>query len=121
MNVNKVLILGSKGQIGAYLTDYINEHVSNADGEKMRVLEYDMAIDPSMDLRIPNEPQLNEMMYEADFVFFLAFDVGGSRYLKYRQHSYEYIDNNMLLMHNTFNALRAHDKPFIFASSQMSN
>jgi len=54
-------------------------------------------------------------------VYFLAFDVGGSRYLAQYQDTFEFIDNNTALMLNTFRALQQHQKPFLFASSQMSN
>jgi nucleoside-diphosphate-sugar epimerase len=56
-----------------------------------------------------------------DFVVFLAFDVGGSRYLKTYQHSYDFISNNVKIMNTGFEALKKLDKPFIFASSQMAN
>ena len=58
---------------------------------------------------------------ESDFVFFLAFDVGGSRYLKKYQHTFDFVNNNTRLMANAFGLLEQYDKPFIFASSQMSN
>ena len=57
----------------------------------------------------------------ADFVFFLAFDVGGSRYLKKYQHTFEFINNNARMMANTFRLLDKYKKRFVFASSQMSN
>ena len=60
-------------------------------------------------------------MHESDFVMFMAFDVGGSRYLKTYQHTYEFVSNNVKLMDNAFDALKETKKPFIFASSQMSN
>jgi nucleoside-diphosphate-sugar epimerase len=59
-------------------------------------------------------------MSQCDFVFFLAFDVGGSRYLKKYQQTFDFIHNNMRLMTNTFECLKETGKPFIFASSQMS-
>lgn len=52
---------------------------------------------------------------------FLAFDVGGSRYLKKYQHTYEFIENNTKLIINTFETIKKFNKPFIFASSQMAN
>ena len=55
------------------------------------------------------------------FVFFLAFDVGGSRYLKKYQHTFDFINNNTHLMAQAFDALNKYNKPFVFASSQMSN
>jgi nucleoside-diphosphate-sugar epimerase len=56
-----------------------------------------------------------------DFVFFLAFDVGGSKYLEVFQKTPEFISNNLRLMENTFTELRVSGKPFVFASTQMSN
>ena len=68
----------------------------------------------------PNTVVENAIQY-ADFVFFLAFDVGGSRYLKKYQHTFEFVNNNTRMMANTFRLLGKHKKRFIFASSQMSN
>ncbi len=62
----------------------------------------------------------NAIQY-ADFVFFLAFDVGGSRYLKKYQHTFDFVNNNTRMMANTFKLLKKFNKRFIFASSQMSN
>ena len=58
---------------------------------------------------------------ECDFVFFLAFDVGGSHYLKKYQHTYKFINNNTRIMANVFGYLETYKVPFVFASSQMSN
>ena len=58
---------------------------------------------------------------KSDFVFFLAFDVGGSRYLKKYQRTYDFLINNLLIMSNVFRLLKKYNKKFIFASSQMSN
>ena len=69
---------------------------------------------------IPNEG-LHSAIQWADFVFFLAFDVGGSRYLKKYQHTYDFVNNNARLMVNVFQYLEKYRKPFVFASSQMSN
>ena len=110
----KVLILGSQGQIGAYLTDYLR-------GKGHEVTEFDICNGEDQDLRkIPN-PKLMHDIRLADFVFFLAFDVGGSRYLKKYQHTFEFIDNNTRIMANVFQYLHEYRKPFVFASSQMSN
>ena len=54
-------------------------------------------------------------------MFFLAFDVGGSRYLKKYQHTFDFINNNARLMVNVFDLLKKYRKKFVFASSQMSN
>ena len=47
--------------------------------------------------------------------------MGGSKYLKKYQQSFDFLQNNIQIMENTFNLLRITKKPFIFASSQMSN
>ena len=54
-------------------------------------------------------------------MFFLAFDVGGSRYLKKYQNTFDFINNNTRLMANVFGLLEKYNKRFVFASSQMSN
>jgi nucleoside-diphosphate-sugar epimerase len=110
----KVTILGSGGQIGSYLTAYLKS-------KGHQVLEFDIVNSPYQDMtKIPN-PNLEYHIKESDFVFFLAFDVGGSRYLKKYQHTFEFIDNNARLMTNAFGYLKTHRKKFVFASSQMSN
>ena len=110
----KVTILGSGGQIGAYLTEYLRK-------KDYEVLEFDITNGEHQDMtHIPNTYLRNAIM-NSDFVFFLAFDVGGSRYLKKYQHTFKFINNNTRLMANVFGYLEQYDKPFVFASSQMSN
>ena len=109
-----ITILGSAGQIGAYLSEYLKDkghHVSNVD--IVNGVQYDLRV-------TPNTVVENAIQY-ADFVFFLAFDVGGSRYLKKYQHTFEFVNNNTRMMANTFRLLGKHKKRFVFASSQMSN
>lgn len=112
--MKKILVLGSSGQIGAYLTEYLRK-------KGHEVLEFDVVNGEKEDLtKIPNI-ELMDNIRLADFVFFLAFDVGGSRYLKKYQHTYDFINNNIRLMANVFQYLAEYRKPFVFASSQMSN
>lgn len=108
----KYLVLGSSGQIGLELCKFLRK-------EGHEVVEFDIVVDEAQDLRIPNV--LDEMVKDVDFVMFLAFDVGGSRYLKKYQHTYEFINNNVRLTLFTFETLKKYNKPFIFASSQMAN
>ena len=110
----KILNLGSSGQIGAYLSDYLREKGHD-------VFDFDVVNGPEQDLtKIPNL-SLEHHVKESDFVFFLAFDVGGSRYLKKYQHTFDFINNNTRLMANVFGLLEKYNKRFIFASSQMAN
>jgi len=110
----RVAILGSSGQIGAYLTTYLREKGHDVD-------EVDIANGPQYDLRDTLTTKVDLIMRNADFVFFLAFDVGGSRYLKKYQHTFDFINNNTRLMAYTFSLLKKYRKRFVFASSQMSN
>ena len=110
----RVAVLGSSGQIGAYLTEHLTKK-----GHLVR--EFDVVNGYHEDMtHIPNVFLRNVIM-ESDFVFFLAFDVGGSRYLKKYQHTFDFINNNTRMMVNAFGLLEKYKKPFVFASSQMSN
>ena len=110
----RVAVLGSSGQIGAYLTEHLTKK-----GHLVR--EFDIVNGNHEDMtHIPNTFLRNVIM-DSDFVFFLAFDVGGSRYLKKYQHTFDFINNNTRMMANTFDLLKTYDKKFVFASSQMSN
>ena len=110
----KITILGSSGQIGAYLTEYLRKR-----GHE--VTEFDIVNSKDQDLTIIPNMKLDHDIRLADFVFFLAFDVGGSRYLKKYQHTFQFINNNTRLMANAFTLLQRYNKRFVFASSQMSN
>ena len=110
----KITILGSSGQIGAYLTEYLRN-------KGHHVIEFDKNNSYHEDMtKIPN-PFLRNAIMESDFVFFLAFDVGGSRYLKKYQHTFKFIDNNARMLAGAFEYLSEYKKPFVFASSQMSS
>jgi nucleoside-diphosphate-sugar epimerase len=110
----KITILGSSGQIGAYLSEYLRS-------KGHEVIDFDKVENPNHDMTIIPNQHLENAIETADFVFFLAFDVGGSRYLKKYQHTFQFIDNNTRLMANAFGLLQKYNKRFIFASSQMSN
>ena len=110
----KVTILGSSGQIGAYLTEYLRK-------KGHEVIEFDKNFDVKHDMTVIPNIKLHGAIHQSDFVFFLAFDVGGSHYLKKYQHTFGFLDNNTRMMANVFHYLERYKKPFVFASSQMSN
>lgn len=110
----KYLVLGSSGQIGGHFCSYVGKIGGHS------AIQFDVTHDPAEDLR-NNAALLREKMKQADFVMFLAFDVGGALYLQQYQTTFDFISNNVKLMNNTFDALRDLQKPFIFASSQMAN
>lgn len=111
-----VLVLGAEGQIGSALANRLQpEHV---------VLRWDVEIDERMDLRDSScIESLTGAMEWADFVYFLAFDVGGSAYLAKHQHTTAYLSNNVRIMENFCAAHEAcvEAPDFVFASTQMSN
>ena len=110
----RITILGSSGQIGAYLTEYLTKKGHDVRSfDKNDGDQYDMT-------KIPN-PDLHARISTSEFVFFLAFDVGGSRYLKKYQHTFKFIDNNTRMMANAFKYLEQYKVPCVFASSQMSS
>ena len=110
--IKNILVLGSSGQIGLSLCNFLIE-------KKYNVVEFDIEKDKNEDLRLSQI--LDSIIVDIDFVFFLAFDVGGSKYLEKLEKTFDFIDNNSKIMVNTFESLRKHKTPFIFASSQMSN
>ena len=110
----KIAVLGSGGQIGAYLTEYLCS-------KGHTIYEFDVVNGEHQDLTTIPNLELNRVIMDSDFVFFLAFDVGGSRYLKKYQHTFDFINNNTRLMANVFGLIGKYNKRFVFASSQMSN
>jgi nucleoside-diphosphate-sugar epimerase len=114
MRIKRILVLGSAGQVGAYLVQHLRD-------QGYEVVGFDIVDSLSEDLRLENNMKLVGELAKTDFVFFLAYDVGGSTYLARYQETFDYISNNSRLMANTFSSLKDSRKPFIFASSQMSN
>jgi nucleoside-diphosphate-sugar epimerase len=109
----KILILGSSGMIGSHLANYLKNSYS--------VLYFDILNSKNEDLRIKKNKLLIKNIKQADFVFFLAFDVGGSRYLEKYQNTFNFINNNLKILIYTFEILKNYKKKFIFASSTMSD
>mgnify|MGYP001338395112 FL=1 len=110
----RITVLGSSGQIGAYLTEYLRKKDHD-------VREFDVVNGKDQDMRMIPNYDLHARISTSEFVFFLAFDVGGSRYLKKYQHTFDFVNNNARLMVNAFEYLKKYEVPFVFASSQMSN
>ena len=106
------LVLGSEGQIGRPLMALLR-----AEGHEVHGI--DLVCGSDEDLRHVS-PRADELFGQADFLFFLAFDVGGSRYFKVYERTFGFLDNNMRIMDQVFDRLHRHGTPFVFASSQMS-
>lgn len=105
----KVLVLGSHGTVGISVCKYFQE-------KGHTVIPWDIKFSDSCDLRIAGN--LDTILPTVDFVLFLAFDVGGS---KYNINSIDYINNNVKILMNTFTSLSICARPFIHTTSQMSS
>jgi nucleoside-diphosphate-sugar epimerase len=107
----RVLILGSEGVIGKSLAERLQ-----ASGHSVTKWDKELSLDH--DLADPGVTEhLLPVITACDFIFFLAFDVGGSKYIK--APTLDFMNQNCSIMLNTFSLLK--DKKFIFASSTMSN
>jgi len=110
----KYLVLGSSGMIGRGLVNSLRAH-------HHEVKEFDLQNSPDQDLRIPNNSLLDSLLAQVDFVYFLACDIGGSKFLSRAEHDFDFIQNNAKIIVNTFELLHKHRVPFVFSSSQMSS
>lgn len=112
----KILVLGSEGQIGKPFCDFAtkNGHSVYKIDKKLFGSNQDLSKDSSRGL-------LDNYLKQCDVVLFLAFEVGGSKFLERVDKTFDYISENVRLMDNCFSALKNSGKPFLFASSQMSN
>jgi nucleoside-diphosphate-sugar epimerase len=108
-----ILVLGSQGQIGRDLCEFLRE-------QGKQVEEIDLVLSEEHDLRINQNSLLREKMSISDFVVFLAFDVGGAKYLNQNQNERDFLYNNLQIMQNVFEELQKQGVPFFFASSQMA-
>lgn len=102
------LVIGSDGFIGTPFCRFLE-----AKGEK--VVRFDLKRDKMEDARIALLP-----LSKIDNVYFLAWDVGGSKYLYVPKLQKNQLDWNLALMKNVFDQVEKAKKPFLFVSSQLS-
>jgi nucleoside-diphosphate-sugar epimerase len=107
----KILVLGSEGVIGSALCKYLKKC-------KHEVIHWDIKLTHDHDMSNSlNVYRLKGVIDSVDFIFFLAYDVGGAKYIW--DVDLDFINRNNMIMINTFNLLK--NKRFIFASSTMFN
>jgi nucleoside-diphosphate-sugar epimerase len=102
------LVLGSEGFVGKPLCRYLKNI-----GE--RVIHFDIKRGMEEDGRVV---QLN--LAEVDRVYFLAWDVGGAKYLYREEIQLQQINWNMKLLLNIMPQLQKKAVPFLFVSSQLA-
>jgi nucleoside-diphosphate-sugar epimerase len=106
----KYLVLGSSGFIGKNLCEYLKK-------QNHEVIEFDINNNLKEDLRIANNINLVDALKSSDFIFFLAFDIGGSKYLQNSSCDKIFLLNNSKILQNTFEVLMRFDKKIIFIST----
>ncbi len=102
------LVIGSEGFIGKPFCKFL-------EAKKEKVIRFDIAKNKSEDGRIFafNFKDVNK-------IYFLAWDVGGSKYLYKPDLQMAQLKWNLQLMVNIFNQLEGQKKDFLFVSSQLS-
>jgi len=108
MKTIKNLVLGSSGFVGRPLCEYLR-----AQGEVVET--FDIKDSPDMDARRGGLP-----LEDIDRVYFLAWEVGGAKYLYKDDIQQRQLDWNMQLMLNVMPQLSARRIPFLFVSSQLA-
>lgn len=113
----KILVLGSEGQIG-------KPFCKLAESQGHDIIRFDKKIDKEYQDLANTRSKLNYVLFtqKPDVIVFLAFEVGGSKFLEQHDKNFNYISENVRLMEYTFDTIRYYFRiPFIFASSQMAN
>ena len=104
----KNLVLGSDGFVGKPLCDFLESL-----GEK--VVRLDIKRGQHEDLR-----NIKIILEDVDRVYFLAWDVGGAKYLYKNDSQFKQLDWNLRLLINVMPQLQESKKQFLFASSQLA-
>jgi nucleoside-diphosphate-sugar epimerase len=107
MAIRKNLVLGGAGTVGGALCRYLLEK-----GEQVISLD----IKTSMDIRVDNLYQYADV----DYVWFLAWEVGGSKFLTNNKNLLNIMRNNTLICERVFSFLENTKLPFMFASTQLA-
>lgn len=102
------LVLGSEGFVGKPFCSYL-------EGLGEAVNRFDVKRSTNEDARfVPLD------LDGIDRVYFLAWDVGGAKYLYRHEIQFRQLDWNLKLMLNVMPQLRKADIPFLFVSSQLA-
>ncbi len=104
----KNLVIGSEGFVGTALCAYLEKS-----GES--VIHFDIKKTKKEDGRTAILP-----LQEFDRVYFLAWDVGGAKYLYRDNTQLHQLNWNVDLLRNIMPQLQKHKIPFVFVSSQLA-
>lgn len=102
------LVIGSEGFVGRPFCQYLRDQ-----GES--VVPFDIKRNPNEDAR---QEKIN--FENIDHVYFLAWDVGGAKYLYRHDAQFRQLDWNLKLLINIMPQLKERKVPFLFVSSQLA-
>lgn len=108
-NTKRHIVLGSEGFIGKYLVNYLKN-------QDQQVVGWDIKNGVAQDCSTANLSLNKE-----DVVYFLAWDVGGAKYLYREDTQLKQLNLNLKLMKNVFDQLERSKCSFIFISSQLAS
>lgn len=108
MEKTRDLVIGSDGFVGRSLCAFL-------EAKSHRVVRFDLKRSPQEDARAARLD-----LEAVDRVFFLAWEVGGAKFLYREDFQFAQLDSNLRLMLNLFPQLREARKPFLFVSSQLA-
>jgi len=106
--MNRAIVLGAEGFVGKPFSEYLSS-------TGREVLKIDIKNGAINDLR-----REKIAIRESDEVYFLAWDVGGAKYLYREDTQLHQIEWNVELLWNIMNQLREVSTPFVFVSSQIA-
>ncbi len=107
MGTTSNLILGGSGLVGKELQKQLRQ-----DGEQVINLD----IKEGIDLRTYSMEEYADI----DYVWFLAWDSGGAKYLTNEKNFLNIYKNNVQLCNTIFSFIEKYNKPFLFTSSQLA-
>lgn len=107
MAIRKNLVLGGEGTIGTALCKYLKSV-----GEEVISLDIKSGVDVTRDNLTKHK--------EVDYVWFLAWEVGGAKYLGNEKYLIDIIKKNTIICEKVFQFLEDTALPFMFASSQLA-
>jgi len=102
------LVIGSEGFVGRSFCQYLRD-------QGKRVIPFDVKRGPEEDARDVRLP-----LEGVSHVYFLAWEVGGAKYLYRNDVQFIQLDWNLQLMLNVMPQLREAGVPFLFISSQLA-
>lgn len=106
--MTRTLVLGSEGFVGRPLCRYLESQ-----GED--VIRFDITRGIEEDGRVASLD-----LDTVDFVYFLAWEVGGAKYLYERDAQFAQLDHNLALLSNLMPQLHRGSAKFLFVSSQLA-